>query len=244
MDSKISLKIIFAIFSIFIVHLFLYYVSPSYGSYFKNVKYDWKKDVISIENSAKTDSIKWVSNYTWSKFIIPDINWWDSNDKNTPIEENIVTNNTESWNETTVDNSDDTSSSDSTIQEVIWLFDDFWLVKKEESQNSSLFGLTNEYPYSYDEYYSRDKKMNFYVFKEKEYKDILNIFDVISYNLFFRIKKVNNFWDKSFYINLDTDLDDNYVRFVFSYKNSNFWLKIKKDWYNEVKKILKGLKIN
>jgi hypothetical protein len=104
-----------------------------------------------------------------------------------------------------------------------------------------LFGLTNEYPYEYKEFYSKEKKMTLYIFEWKLYDDIFNIFDVISYNLYFKVKKVNNFWDKSFYINLEPDLDDNYTRFVFSYKNKNFWLKIKKDWYNDIKMIMKNL---
>jgi hypothetical protein len=126
-------------------------------------------------------------------------------------------------------------------QEILDLFKDFNLEEKEKSENSSLFGLTNEYPYWYKEFYSKEKKMTLYIFEWKLYNDILNIFDVISYNLYFKVKKVNNFWEKSFFINLEPDLDDNYIRFVFSYKNKNFWLKIKKDWYNDVKVIMKSL---
>lgn len=259
MDSKISLKIIFSIFSIFLTHLFLYYFFPTYGNYFKNAKYEWNVKIESITdskwNTVKEIPNKKFSSYTWSNYIIPDINENTNNNDVTEQEYNVATSSldntdtlssSDSWEvkwsqsidetESTVDLSDNSS-----IQEVLDLFSDYDLKAKEETQNSSLFWLTNEYPYEYLEYYSRDKKMSLYVFKDKAYKDILNIFDVISYNLFFKIKKVNNFWEKSFYINLDADLDDNYVRIVFSYKNSNFGLKIKKDWYNEVKKILKSI---
>lgn len=252
MDSKISLKIIFGIFSIFIVHLFLYFISPSYGNYFKNMKHEgteinWNDNVNNNEKS-----IKGVSNYTWSKFVMADINE-DTNSKKDDLEDieyevasenndKVIKNNYDDLNEESSEkDNDENINSNSVKEEVINLFEEFDLKEKEETQNSSLFWLTNEYPYEYEEYYSREKKMNFYFFKEKEYKDILNIFEVISYNLFFKIKKVNNFWEKSFYINLDQDLDDNYIRFVFSYKNNNFGLKIKKDWYNDVKNILKGI---
>lgn len=252
MNSKNSLKLIFLLVTIFIVHLFLYYFFPAYGDYFKNIKYDWKKnsekvnEVEVIDNKEKI--IKWVSTYTWSKFIIPDIN------NNTEVEDNLKENNVEIEtendknieNKTSLDDENNTDSTNEIInddwkQDVLDLFKDFDLEEKEKNKNSSLFWLTNEYPYDYEEYYSQDKKMTLYVFKDKPYEDILNIFDVISYNLYFKIKKVNNFWDKSFFINLDSDLDDNYVRFIFSYKNNNFWLKIKKDWYNEVKTIMKSI---
>ncbi len=248
MDSKISLKIIFSIFSIFIVHLFLYYISPTYGDYFKNVKYDWSEINKNVQNDNK---IKWVSSYTWSNFVIPDINEDFENNTNLVEEEYSVAPKEKTLSNNLIDEETLTAwdeldfKDDSVKQEVLDLFVDFDLTQKEESQNSSLFWLTNEYPYEYDEYYSRDRKMSLYFFKDKEYLDILNVFDVISYNLFFKVKKVNNFWDKSFYINLDADLDDNYIRFVFSYRKNNFWLKIKKDWYNEVKKIMKTIsKVN
>lgn len=243
MDSKISLKIIFVIFSIFVWHICIYFFVPSYAEYFKNIKYYWNENTEvwenSLDNNGQNKNRKTAfSSYTWSNYIMPDINEdiEDSKvEKNTATEYEIDSNednNSEGW-DNTIDNND------AIIQVIFDLFSDYDLQEKEETQNSSLFGLTNEYPYDYKEYYSREKKMTLYVFKEKDYTDILNIFDVISYNLYFKIKKVNNFGDKSFYINLDPDLDDNYVRFIFSYKNSNFGLKIKKDWYNEVKDILK-----
>jgi len=245
MDSKISLKIIFTIFSIFIVHLFLYFISPSYGDYFKNMKHDESEINWNDNVNNKEKTINGVSNYTWSKFLMADINE-DIDNENSESEDNdsrVIKNSAPEeeildWN---VNEDEDVNEfkDDSIKQEILDLFENYDLKVKEETQNSSLFWLTNEYPYDYEEYYSREKKMNFYFFKEKEYKDILNIFEVISYNLFFKVKKVNNFWENSFYINLDQDLDDNYIRFVFSYRNNNFGLKIKKDWYNEVKDILK-----
>jgi hypothetical protein len=251
MDSKNSLKLVFLLFSIFIVHLFLYYFFPSYGNYFKNIKYDWniktENEYASEVNDNKKATIKWVSSYTWSNFVIPDINS-NENEEDILIEnENnpeLVDNNNEETNKILDENNTENTDiilDDTWKQEIFDLFSDFNLEQKEKSKITSLFGLTNEYPYDFEEYYSKEKKMNLYVFKDKPYEDILNIFDVISYNLYFKIKKVNNFWDKSFFINLDQDLDDNYIRFVFSYKNNNFWLKIKKDWYNEVKKIMKSI---
>lgn len=248
MDSKISLKIIFVIFTIFIGHIFLYFFIPSYWNYFKDIKYNWDENSEITDNTevANNKKIKnnWFSSYTWSNYIMPDINE-DLDDNLWVVESDIESNNKLNSAETeeNIDSDDNNidSNTNNALQEIIDLFTEYDLKEKEETQNSSLFWLTNEYPYEYDEYYSREMKMNLYYFKDKSYTDILNIFDVISYNLFFKIKKVNNFWEKSFYLNLDPDLDDNYIRFVFSYKNNNFGLKIKKDWYNDVKKILKAI---
>ncbi|MFA5916655.1 MAG: hypothetical protein WC850_00290 [Candidatus Gracilibacteria bacterium] len=258
MDSKKSINLIFFVFFVFLVHLFLYYFIPSYALYFKDIKYKKLDNNIETQelSNKKNVEIKGVSSYTGSNYIIPDINGsLDEKNINTAeVKDSLVGEKLTNNNEVELTNKDSVKdisnekeyfSSDKTgdlvEQEVLGLFKDFNLVEKEKSENSSLFGLTNEYPYEYKEFYSKEKKMTLYIFEGKLYDDILNIFDVISYNLYFKIKKVNNFGDKSFFINLEPDLDDNYIRFVFSYKNKNFGLKIKKDGYNDVKVIMKSL---
>ncbi len=258
MDSKKYINLIFFVFFVFLAHLFLYYFIPSYALYFKNIKYKKNDNKVEIQelSNKKNVEIKWVSSYTWSSYIIPDINS-DLKEKELEyeeVEESLVWEKLTDKYENQLTNEDtvkDTSNEkeyftndkteDLVEQEVLDLFKDYNLEEKEKSENSSLFWLTNEYPYEYKEFYSKEKKMTLYIFEWKLYDDILNIFDVISYNLYFKVKKVNNFWNKSFFINLDPDLDDNYIRFVFSYKNKNFWLKIKKDWYNNIKVIMKSL---
>lgn len=251
MDSKKSVNLIFFVFFVFLLHLFLYYFIPSYAIYFKNIKYkntDNKIETLKLSNKKNVE-IKWVSSYTWSNYIIPDING-DLDEKNIQTLEtkDIIEGENLTYKSQTQYNTknekeyfSNDKSGNLVEQEFLDLFKDFNLEEKEKSENSSLFWLTNEYPYEYKEFYSKEKKMTLYIFEWKLYDDILNIFDVISYNLYFKVKKVNNFWDKSFFINLDSDLDDNYIRFVFSYKNKNFWLKIKKDWYNDIKIIMKSL---
>ncbi len=105
--------------------------------------------------------------------------------------------------------------------------------------HSSLFDITTEYPDDYIEYISPD--LIFYYFPGKSYNSILDIFKAISFDLPFTIKETNNFFEKTFYINLDEDISDNFVRIVINYKNNVFWLKIKKDSYNDIKSILKKL---
>jgi hypothetical protein len=66
----------------------------------------------------------------------------------------------------------------------------------------------------------------------------------LEYELPFTINEINNFWDKSFYINLNSDINDNIVRIVITNNWIVFWLKIKKNEYNLVKEKLNTLKIN
>jgi hypothetical protein len=55
---------------------------------------------------------------------------------------------------------------------------------------------------------------------------------------------LNNFWDNSFYINLNDDINDNIVRIVVSNKWVVFWLKMKKNEYNLIKEKLNTLRPN
>jgi hypothetical protein len=54
----------------------------------------------------------------------------------------------------------------------------------------------------------------------------------------FWVNRVKNFWEDSFYINLDEDIADGFVRLVIFDNGVTFWLKIKKDEYNKVKDLL------
>ncbi len=107
--------------------------------------------------------------------------------------------------------------------------------------HSSLFDITTEYPDDYIEYISSN--LVFYYFPTKDYDSVLDIIEAISFDLPFSVNKLNNFYGESFYINLNKDISDNFVRIVLNYKNNVFWLKIKKDRYNDVKDILKKLEL-
>jgi hypothetical protein len=58
----------------------------------------------------------------------------------------------------------------------------------------------------------------------------------------FSLKEVNNFWNNSFYINLNNDIEDRFVRIIVWHKGIVFWLKIKKTEYDLVKEKLNSLK--
>jgi hypothetical protein len=101
----------------------------------------------------------------------------------------------------------------------------------------SLFDLTQEYPDEYYEYYSKD--LTLYFFVTKSYSEVLDVFQVLTYDLPFTINKTNNFLDNSFFINLKWWEKEWYIRIVTSTNGLVFWLKFKKDQYNRVKEILK-----
>jgi hypothetical protein len=60
----------------------------------------------------------------------------------------------------------------------------------------------------------------------------------LTYDSPFTVNKIDNFWNSSFYINLNDDIQDNYVRLVINYKWVVFGLKIKKSEYNTIKEHL------
>jgi hypothetical protein len=66
----------------------------------------------------------------------------------------------------------------------------------------------------------------------------------LEYELPFKINPVNNFWDNSFYINLNDDINDNIIRIVISNKWIVFGLKMKKNEYNLIKEKLNILRPN
>ncbi len=106
--------------------------------------------------------------------------------------------------------------------------------------NTNLFDITNEYPEKYFEYYSRD--FTLYFFPGKDYDEILDIFKVLKLDLPISINQTNKFWDKSFYINLAKNIDDEVVRIVIKSKSVVFWLKMKKTEYKNIVNILKTIK--
>lgn len=122
--------------------------------------------------------------------------------------------------------------------DIINLFSQYNINKLEI--NSNLFDITDEYPDNYFEYYSKD--LTLYLFPTKTYTETYDIFSVLSKELPFTLKKTDSFWDNSFFINLNTDIEDRFIRMIISNKWIIFWLKIKKTEYNLVKEKLNSLK--
>ncbi len=245
MNSRKIITYISFLVLIFTFHLLLYYSISWYTSFFKKVKYEWIS--LNWEKQVKNEVKEVFSTYSWS--LENNWTWWNSILTNNSW---LILNDNKTW--SLIINLDKVNISNSSTKVkpeekiVIWdtekkildLFKNFDLVELEN--HSSLFDLTTEYPDRYLEYIWKDNTLTVYIFNWKNYNDLYNIFDVISYNLPFKIKWVNNFWEASFYINLNKEVEDNFTRLVINYKKVIFWLKIKKDVYNNVKDVLKNLK--
>lgn len=218
--------IIFVVFLIisFFINVVFYYVSPEYKDFIKNFK---EEKILKTENEdieEKTDP--------WTVLVEEDESMWlvKNDNKNNEIFDKIneltnkvqIKENVVLW---------------KNYRDILSLFSSYNL--QELEINTSLFDVTTEYPDNYIEYYS--KELTLYFFPTKTYSQVYDIFKVLEYELPFNVNSVNNFWDKSFYINLDNDINDNIIRIVISYKWISFWIKTKKNEYSLIKEKLNSL---
>lgn len=127
------------------------------------------------------------------------------------------------------------------INRDIWeILNYFWeinLQKKEYNEYYLIFWLTDEYPKEYETYVNNNFEI--YFFPEYNFIKMYNFFKILSDELNISLNSTNIFKDNSFFINLNNKKDD-YIRVVVYFKNILFWLKIKKDYYMETKKILQN----
>lgn len=158
--------------------------------------------------------------------------------------ETVTDKDTTEWKWASISLWDTSSSSEKDVtlndntQKILAMFEEYSL--KQMMIHGSLFDLTTEYPDEYLEYLSED--VTLYFFPTKKYTEVVDIFFAISQGLPFSINKSNNFWEQSFFINLNKEFQDEYVRIVIESKKDVFWLKIKKDVYNAIKPKLSILK--
>lgn len=218
------LFIIFLIFS-FLINVVFYFVSDDYRVFLKKIK---NKEVIVEEKPS---------------FINDDFSQKEeiNIDENIEIvkpdnENNIIFNKLD-------DNKVEIKSNISLWKNYIDILDLFSNYDLQELElNTNLFDITSEYPDNYLEYYSKD--LTLYFFPTKNYKDVYDIFSVLEYELPFKINELNNYGDNSFFINLNQDINDSFIRIVISNKWVVFWLKIKKNEYNQIKEKLNTLRTN
>lgn len=233
---NLILFLIFLILS-FSVNIIFYYISEDYRNFLKQLK---NQENIEISVDSNDD-------------IIED-NQDEEEDTTNVEDEDTTENNT--WN--LVNNSEEETENNEDSEWELWdlptseislwknytdiidLFPSYDFSRME--LNTNLFDLTNEYPDEYLEFYSRDLTLYFFVWNN--YSDLKDIFDVLSQELPFSVNETNNFWDNSFFININEDIDDNVVRTVISNSWVVFWLKINENYYNEVREKLNSLKNN
>ncbi len=215
--------ILFVTMVLFMVNLIFYIASEDYRFFIKKIKYS---DTVVYEGDVEVNDIDrnpfWVTqewNTQWTGTI-------ETPDPETLTFIDVVDDEPQEIEMNEIDNS------------ILDMFSEYDLQLLEK--HGSMFDITGEYPDEYFEYYSPDVVL--YFFPTKSYRQVYDIFDTLSYELPFDINEVNNFWQASFYINLKEVYTDDFVRVIVQYKNTPFWLKIRKDEYNNVKEILDALK--
>ena len=217
MRKVIHVLLIFII--IFFVNFVFYFLSDDYRFFLKKIK---DNDSIIYTDVKKIND----------DFPLDDI--WESDIVDRNIEDNVeivVTKEPEVKTQTFLWK---------IYKEVLYWFSKYDLKRIE--LNTNIFDITNEYPDNYYEYYWED--VTLYFFTSKKYTEVRDIFSVLEYELPIELNEVNNFWDRSFYINLNDDIKDKFVRIVMEIRWIVIWLKIKKESYNEIKQKLIELNTN
>jgi len=241
MQLRYLIYIILFLVTSFILNIFFYFISADYRSFLRSIKADNIEsskinnvdniDNIYIdteENIKNNEILKEANNQVEDSKLITKEIISDAENKNNDLKEIKVEYTTIIWEvkETKIE------------QDFLNRFKEYKLKKLE--LHPRLFDLTTEYPDEYIEYYS--EYLTIYLFGNKSYDSLKDIFKVLTYELPFTINEVNNFWDKSFYINLDNEFQDNQIRIVLLYKNRTFGLKMSKDVYPMIRDKLARLK--
>ncbi len=228
--------ILFLLIFVFIGNIFLYFKNDEYKFFVKKIKYS--DEVVYVKDGLN------VSEWTWA--IANCENLLRQKDLNNDWVMDFTSDSIEPWimdmeEKRNLAKEKKEEEKKATMSVVgIYILDklsNFGLRKIDE--HPSLFDLTTEYPDNYLEYDSEDLVL--YYFPTKDYNWVLEVFKALAHELPYTINEVNNFYWESFYINIEEDFKDNYVRFIFNYENNVFWLKIKNDRYNELKDIIKKL---
>jgi hypothetical protein len=225
MSSRKIIYFLFFILFIFVANITLFYWSSDYRGFLQSIKLgNGEENDLNVSDeytySPKPEDVIYMNEDTGS--IIPSTGTWKEGEK------------TQSWSLKKAVEIVMTSEDDNILKKFL----SFQL--KRIFIHPSLFDLTTEYPDEYFEY--SNGSVSLYFFVTKTYDGVFDIFDVLSNELPFSINQTNSFWERSFYVNLDKDFVDDNIRIIIEYKKRVFWLKIKKDTYNQVKEILAYLK--
>lgn len=225
MGHRKFIYFLFALLSLFVVNIALYSTSEDYQFLLKKLKYKEEVGVIDTENINDYYNIQ----DSYQEEIQQQIS-----DTTVPNEADTINEVQQPQEQTKVETPTEISEKWKTILGLMG-----WNFTQTETL-SSLFDLTTEYPSEYLEF--RDADVTLYYFPGKTYDQVVDIFFAIAQWLPFTLNKNDVLAEKSFFINLDTEFQDDQVRIVFLTENEVFWLKIKKDAYNSVKEDVKTLK--
>lgn len=207
---------------LFLINIWFYFYNDNYYFFIKNIKY-WVNlidkeslnvtDNYIVENqTCNCDNIKQICDYNWKI-----------------IEEN--TNTINSW----------SIINNSKIDEFFTYFDKNTLKKKQYNEYYKIFDITDEYHTEYITYYNDN--IEIYLFINSEFDDIFSMFELLSNDKSitnkYSLNKLNNFGKQSFFIN--TINDDWKIRLIIDSWKILFWLYTKKNYYYNIKTILKRI---
>lgn len=215
--KNIILLILFLV-GIFILNITFYYSSDSYRNFLKKAKQ-------GIENTEKDENLSSHKNSNYFSWIVEDKKEELDKKEEKPEKDHEVKQEVKLW---------------KWYQDILNMFSGYNLSKLDV--NANLFDLTNEYPDEYYEFYS--PKFTLYFFTSKTYNQVYDIFSILQSELPFKVNPTNTFWDKSFFINFNKDVNDETIRIVVLKDWIVFWLKVKSDEYNNIKQILQNLRNN
>ena len=210
--------------TVFIVNIWLYWASEDYRSFLKSFKNDEVSTIVNDDYIIENDETDISLEADLDKKI---------NLGNSEVEY-------EEWDIATIQQKiteDKRLVLSEYEKEVLFLFKEFSFTKL--LSHSSLLGITDEFPDEYFEYYSPD--VTLLMFSNSEYADVKEKLTLIWDLENFSINEIDNFGEESFYINMDEWSDDGNVRVILTNKWKVFWLKISKNEYNNVKRILEDI---
>lgn len=243
-------KIVYTILLIslvFLCNIGLYFYSDAYSLFLKQMKY-WE-DIPQDYTSLITDDYL-LKNFPWWNWESPSCSC-ESDKKSENItpetlddisldsQESILTQTwvSEKWEAEKQIKEAKRQQAMGKISQILPKFSKYNLEEKPYDEYYKMFDISDEYPNTYITYANTD--LEIYFFPESSFEDFYNIFTLLSNDIMvkdFQLNRMDNFWKKSFFINLSQQ--DDQVRLVVDNGNILFWLKMKKNYYNDIKNIL------
>ncbi len=247
---------------VFFLNLLLYIYVDGYRDFIKSLKYWDEQPEYSarVDDSYNVNSIEEKLNSTevsdFEKWLLLDL-WIDSaepstdtlqDDKEILLEEKkeTIAEKILRIKEKQEDSSSETEELPSiwreakltqTSEYIISSFISWGLEIQEREEKDDLLDIAQEYPDEYIQY--GNDYFDLYILSTRTYKEVDDIFSVLAPDMPFSLNKLNNFWARSFYINLDRP--DEKVRFIFEYNREVFGVKVKKPQFSEIKNIIINL---
>lgn len=223
---------------IFVWNIWIYFISEDYRFFIKKLKYG--DEVIYLNAQVITDEYNFPENENnnSNQEVNVSVDVKQSSVDTTGWLNSSTTQEIGSWtnnvNQAIDENVEKTRELDY-FENVFLLEFKSYVLKNDDSYSDSLFSLTRQYPEQYFEYSS--DSFTVYLFWQWKYNQVYSFFQDNAYNLNSSLKEVNNFWQRSSYLNLDEN--DPFVRIIMEENGFTYGLKIHKDMYGVIKNILK-----